>query len=306
MNRARLKGVTKSAPCEICQGNHKCSRGEDGFILCGRPPDLPPSGFIFLGRARGDEQFGQYRRSDDPIIIERDRQWKEDQARNPSQVNPFRPRVVGTTNPPPNGHSNGRIDIAEQAANLARATTDADRADLAAELCLPVSSISSLPVGFSAKGFHRDYEDKPCWTFPETDAKGRVVGDTCRYADGKKKAMPGGSRGLFLPAGWQERAGPVCIPEGASDTLTLSALGLAAVGRPSCTGGVEHLAELLGVLPAKNAPSSSSASSTPTLTPGNGRAATEPQRRQQSSRIVWDGRSPGFSPLTVPRMFAIG
>jgi hypothetical protein len=43
------------------------------------------------------------------------------------------------------------------------------------------------------------------------------------------------------------------IPEGPSDVLALTAMGIAAIGRPSNTGGVEMLAQLLADLPAERA-----------------------------------------------------
>src|SRR5581483_8595311 len=49
---------------------------------------------------------------------------------------------------------------------------------------------------------------------------------------------------------WQEKDGPVYITEGPSDVLALTALNLAAIGRPSNVGGVEHLARLLSDVPA--------------------------------------------------------
>src|SRR5262249_449698 len=45
------------------------------------------------------------------------------------------------------------------------------------------------------------------------------------------------------------RDGAIYLPEGASDTLALSALGLPAIGRPSNTGGADHLATLLRDVP---------------------------------------------------------
>jgi phage/plasmid primase-like uncharacterized protein len=80
---------------------------------------------------------------------------------------------------------------------------------------------------------------------PEYDAQGRVIGILCRSRDGSKRAIVGSKRGLYLPNGWRELPGPVFMPEGFSDTAALIAEGVAAVGRPSCTGGVDLLAELL-------------------------------------------------------------
>jgi replicative DNA helicase len=62
--------------------------------------------------------------------------------------------------------------------------------------------------------------------------------------------MKGGSRGLCYADDWDGPDGPILVPEGPSDWATLVAMGLAAVGRPSSTGGVDHLAALLQDVPA--------------------------------------------------------
>jgi hypothetical protein len=82
------------------------------------------------------------------------------------------------------------------------------------------------------------------WTFPEHDGQGKVIGILRRFEDGEKQAMAGSQRGIYLPRGWQEEEGIVYIPEGPTDVAALLSLGLRAVGRPSCTGGLEYLTEL--------------------------------------------------------------
>src|SRR5262249_45490414 len=57
----KLTSVSKARPCEVCGGNHKCSRGEDGLILCGRTTGEIP-GFVFMKKCPKDEQFSLYRR----------------------------------------------------------------------------------------------------------------------------------------------------------------------------------------------------------------------------------------------------
>ena len=91
------------------------------------------------------------------------------------------------------------------------------------------------------------------FTFPECAADGRVVGIATRAPNpggpDTKKMILGGRRGLTIPDGWGDRPGAVLLVEGPSDTLALTAAGLPAVGRPSNTGGVAHLAVLLRGLP---------------------------------------------------------
>ena len=91
------------------------------------------------------------------------------------------------------------------------------------------------------------------WSLPEEDGTGHIVGIGRRYSNGDKRAMKGGSRGLSVPAGWCDRPGPLLLPEGPSDALTLTAAGLCAIGRPSNTGGIEQAANLLATVPKDRA-----------------------------------------------------
>jgi AAA domain len=109
---------------------------------------------------------------------------------------------------------------------------------------LPEAALAVLRIGFLP-----DDPAGPACTFPECDGAGRIIGLNRRYGDGRKQCVVGSHRGLTIPNGWRDRDGPLLLPEGASDVFALTALGLAAVGRPSNTGGVEHLIELLRDVP---------------------------------------------------------
>jgi hypothetical protein len=108
---------------------------------------------------------------------------------------------------------------------------------LARTLCVSESSLLELGLGWS--------EHDGAWTFPERNAIGDVIGIMRRYPNGEKKVMAGGHRGLYFAHDWRDRTGPVYVPEGASDVAALINIGLNAVGRPSCAGGFDLLAELL-------------------------------------------------------------
>jgi hypothetical protein len=112
-------------------------------------------------------------------------------------------------------------------------------AELSAELGVTPAALRALHVGlcFTARG--------PRFTFPEFDGQGRVVGIATRAPDGSKKVIAGSKRGVYLPLGWRDRPSPILIVEGASDCAALTPMGLAAIGRPSATGGVDYLAEAL-------------------------------------------------------------
>ncbi len=93
------------------------------------------------------------------------------------------------------------------------------------------------------------------WTFPETDANGNIIGFMERYLkEPSRKSRPSGSQmGVYISTGWKERAGAIYLVEGASDTLAMSAAGLAALGRPSSKSSgkaIGYLAELLRDVPA--------------------------------------------------------
>lgn len=136
-------------------------------------------------------------------------------------------------------------------APLAEAMTPDRWATLAATLALPVEACRRLSVGWAdgaaLKGLN---PGKPgprtgAWAIPEVDGGGGVVGLSLRSKRGSKWAATGGKRGLTLAEDPPEAAGPVLLVEGQSDTAAAAALGLRAIGRPSCTGGVDALAELL-------------------------------------------------------------
>ncbi len=137
-----------------------------------------------------------------------------------------------------------------EAARYSLNFTEKVRDELAVRLCLPASVFGQFP----RIGAWRT-EDRPLvgggWTFPEYNAAGVCLGLAERYYKTDKKSfMKGGNRALSIPTGWRERPGAVYVPEGPSDTLALTAAGLAAVGRPSNTGGTDHLIELFRDVPA--------------------------------------------------------
>lgn len=58
---------TASSPCQVCQGTHGCSMGQDGLIMC-RRKEGNMDGFRYLGHAKGDSQWSLYRLADDPTL----------------------------------------------------------------------------------------------------------------------------------------------------------------------------------------------------------------------------------------------
>ncbi len=85
------------------------------------------------------------------------------------------------------------------------------------------------------------------WAFPMRDGSGRTVGIRLRAKDGRKWAITGSREGLFYPERVpQDHVAVVC--EGPTDTAAALSIGLWAVGRPSCSGGAEHVKALVNRL----------------------------------------------------------
>ena len=128
---------------------------------------------------------------------------------------------------------------------------DAKQADLVS--VLPVQKLNKVADDWnvstetpSALGIGWDPQVN-AYTFPEYDGSSHIIGIVKRDSEtGAKKMYFRSQRGLSYTTSWKlTEDQPILIPEGVSDTAALHNLGLNAVGRPSNTGGVEHLAELL-------------------------------------------------------------
>lgn len=100
-------------------------------------------------------------------------------------------------------------------------------------------ALKKLRIGWNAK--------RRAITFPEVNFRRAIIGVNYQdEIDRSRKWMARGSkRGLFVPTNLTSLPDPVLIVEGASDTAACVMCGLAAVGRPSDRGGVEHLTGLL-------------------------------------------------------------
>lgn len=127
----------------------------------------------------------------------------------------------------------------------------------AAELGLSPAAMARLAVGRA-----RDF-GMPCangrvmrvnaWAFPMRAVGPQWIGPVCgirfRFDDGKKLSMTGGHEGLFIPVDGLPLSGGGALyaDEGPTSTAALLGLGLAAVGRPNCSGGTMQLANLLRI-----------------------------------------------------------
>jgi hypothetical protein len=129
--------------------------------------------------------------------------------------------------------------------NLARLATqyrqelDAGRQlQLAVSLGLSVGSLCYFGVGWSVE--HR------AWSFPMADAAGNVLGIRLRRPDGFKFSVKGSKEGLFIPSLCGDEPSPLLICEGPTDAAALLDMGFRnVIARPSCTGGVKLIVELV-------------------------------------------------------------
>lgn len=147
--------------------------------------------------------------------------------------------------------SNVSLDYWQKLADrFASAMTTEQRGELARNLGVTADSLAAVGVGVVSGGeldsLHARWEgDSPklAYVFPERDGNGRIVGLSLRCPAGRKSTPKGSRRGLIVPNG--QHGGPVLIVEGASDVAAAKSMGLAAVGRPSNSGGSDELGKML-------------------------------------------------------------
>jgi hypothetical protein len=108
------------------------------------------------------------------------------------------------------------------------------RSDLAKHLDLPESVFAKFPDLGAIK---EDQKYGSCWTHPERDGDGNIVGIFVRTYSGEKRNIDGSERGLTIPDGWELSPGPLYFVEGLSDVIAMAAAGLPAIGRPGATAG---------------------------------------------------------------------
>lgn len=199
--------VSRDAPCPICGHFDWCSGTEDGAACCNRV-DQPPPGWCVVKRCANGSTI--FRRIGDRASA--------------------RPRKRNTAK-----KSEPRIDWGERAARYVRATSEGRLAELAGNLGVTTASLRAIDAGWNGRAF----------TFPERNAKGRVVGIATRTPGGRKSFMKDGHRGLIIPNNLSGHPGLVHPVEGPTDVAALLSMGLVAVGRPSNRAGVAQLTILL-------------------------------------------------------------
>ena len=111
---------------------------------------------------------------------------------------------------------------------------------------------ATVPEGVSAEAWAAigATRNGTAWHIPELDADGNTIGTAIRPDKGRKHMVSGSKRGLTIA--WPPRADagnseadPILIVEGQTDAAVGWMLNFTAIGRPSATGGVEHLRPLV-------------------------------------------------------------
>jgi len=117
---------------------------------------------------------------------------------------------------------------------------DSDRrSSLSEDLVLKPSTLERFHIGWC--------EAKDAYTIPMRNGDCRIIGVRLRDLNGKHYAIRGSLAGVFCYDDFWEKYDecPVLICEGASDAMALSELGYWTIGRPSCSGGCQHIAKLV-------------------------------------------------------------
>jgi hypothetical protein len=132
----------------------------------------------------------------------------------------------------PRGHEpdGPQIDFDPLATQFFTEMSRERRESLAKRLHVDPRSLLRLRVGYS--------EAAQATTWPMVDSGGRCVGLRMRGHDNQKWSYRGGRAGLFVPDGIATNLSRLFICEGPSDVAALLSIGLPAIGRPSCTGGM--------------------------------------------------------------------
>ncbi len=213
MTRGDWQRVSRRRPCPVC--------GRFDWCMYAGPDDAPTA--VICPRTPSDQRAGEagylhILRTDGPT-------W-------PAWRQTLRRAVRMVDNP-----TGAAPDFAKLAADCCAAVRSDDLQRLAVNLGVTVESLRRLQVGWSRA--------RRGWSFPMSDAGGRILGIRLRLAGGKKLSVKGGREGLFIPSDLHVDGGRLLVCEGPTDTAALLDLGLAAVGRPSCTGGVKLLVELV-------------------------------------------------------------
>jgi hypothetical protein len=205
MANEKMERVTRSHPCPVCGHTHWCLVASDGSAaICPRTKD----GAV---KKCGDAGY---------LHILEDRHDGHDRHRNGVKWRHTLTIVSG---------QDGRTqDFGQLSARCESQLTSERLHALAQPLGLSAGSLQRLRLGW----------DGSAWTFPMSDAAGKIVGIRRRFPGGRKASVKGSKTGLFIPTDLTG-VGPLVLCEGSTDTAAALDLGFDAIGRPNCNSGVE-------------------------------------------------------------------
>ncbi len=108
---------------------------------------------------------------------------------------------------------------------------------LGVKLGLPAEALSAMEVGWDGKNY----------TFPMYDGNCECIGVRLRSENGRKFAIEGSKNGLFIPVigVYPDSPQTLFVVEGPTDCAAMVAMGLTAIGRPSCQGGTEDIKQFI-------------------------------------------------------------
>jgi hypothetical protein len=231
--------ISRRGACQLCGGVADCRVNDRGGVHCRRTErNAPPAGWIYAGKDDG-EGFGVYWPDDGRAPNER---------RNAAAANRVdaarRAAAEAKAAGKPAPTTGGALSFEE--IERCRATlSPTQRATFVHEMLAGVSTgpaaLAALDVQFIMDAGGQS--GRWAYVFPERDGAERTTGYNLRFRDSRKLTY--GPRGLFIPSTWATTNTPVFVAEGVSDTLALTAIGVAALGRANNTGGGVQLAELL-------------------------------------------------------------
>jgi hypothetical protein len=157
------------------------------------------------------------------------------QARNGGWLHRLKDAPVEARRPLPPPCDRKLLDSAAYHAALRRKWDWRDADGLALDLGVDMDALETLQPAYDAMN--------EAFAFPMRDGAGKVCGIRLRNFEGRKWAVRGSKEGLFYDPGL-EIGDDLVVCEGPTDTAAAISLGLRAVGRPSCAGGADALAEL--------------------------------------------------------------
>lgn len=122
-------------------------------------------------------------------------------------------------------------------------TTAKQLLELSVQLGVKASALLELRVAWS--------REHGAWGWPMRNGRGDMVGIRLRWDDGRKRCVTGSHNALFWPFCEPEKT--AWIVEGGTDVAAALSIGVFAIGRPSCNGGLFDLLEAIKGMGIENA-----------------------------------------------------